>query len=147
MRKELIALREKMESYGFDAYMIPTSDFHQSEYVHAHFKCREFVSGFTGSAGTLIVTMEDACLWTDGRYFLQAAAQLEGSGIRLMKMGVEGVPTIVEYLEDVLDDDDKPTGAKKVEFTVDSYMEAFYYMEAGKALADQGFTVTAVLAS
>ena len=105
MRKELIALREKMKAYGFDAYMIPTSDYHQSEYVHDHFKCREFVSGFTGSAGTLIVTMEDACLWTDGRYFLQAAAQLEGSGIRLMKMGVEGVPTIVEYLEDVLDDD------------------------------------------
>ena len=105
MRKELIALREKMKSYGFDAYMIPTSDFHQSEYVHAHFKCREFVSGFTGSAGTLVVTIDEACLWTDGRYFLQAAAQLEGSGIRLMKMGVEGVPTIVEYLEDVLDDD------------------------------------------
>lgn len=105
MRKELISLREKMRSYGFDAYMIPTSDFHQSEYVHDHFKCREFVSGFTGSAGTLVVTLEDACLWTDGRYFLQAAAQLEGSGIRLMKMGVEGVPTIVEYLEDVLDDD------------------------------------------
>ena len=105
MRKELIALREKMKAYGFDAYMIPTSDYHQSEYVHDHFKCREFVSGFTGSAGTLIVTMENACLWTDGRYFLQATAQLEGSGIRLMKMGVEGVPTIVEYLEDVLDDD------------------------------------------
>ena len=105
MRKELIALREKMKAYGFDAYMIPTSDYHQSEYVHDHFKCREFVSGFTGSAGTLIVTMENACLWTDGRYLLQATAQLEGSGIRLMKMGVEGVPTIVEYLEDVLDDD------------------------------------------
>ncbi len=105
MRKELIALREKMKTYGFDAYMIPTSDFHQSEYVHDHFKCREFVSGFTGSAGTLVVTMDEACLWTDGRYFLQAVAQLEGSGIRLMKMGVAGVPTIVEYLEDVLDDD------------------------------------------
>ncbi len=105
MRKELIALREKMKSYGFDAYMVPTSDFHQSEYVHDHFKCREYVSGFTGTAGTLIVTMDEACLWTDGRYFLQAAAQLEGSGIRLMKMGVEGVPTVVEYLEDVLGDD------------------------------------------
>ena len=105
MRSEIVALREKMKSYGFDAYMIPTSDYHQSEYVHDHFKCREYISGFTGSAGTLIVTMEDACLWTDGRYFLQAAVQLEGSGIRLMKMGVEGVPTIVEYLEDVLDDD------------------------------------------
>lgn len=102
MRKELIALRKKMKANGFDAYIIPTSDFHQSEYVHNHFKCREFVSGFTGSAGTLVVTMDDARLWTDGRYFLQAAAQLEGSGIRLMKMGQEDVPTVVEYLEDVL---------------------------------------------
>lgn len=105
MRKELIALRKKMEANGFDAYMIPTSDFHQSEYVHDHFKCREFVSGFTGSAGTLVVTMDDARLWTDGRYFLQAAAQLEGSGISLIKMGQDGVPTIIEYLEDVLGDD------------------------------------------
>lgn len=105
MRRELIALREKMKACGFDAYMIPTSDFHQSEYVHDHFKCREFISGFTGSAGTLIVTIDEACLWTDGRYFLQAAAQLQDSGIKLMKMGVEGVPTILEYLEDVLGDD------------------------------------------
>lgn len=105
MRRELIALREKMKACGFDAYMIPTSDFHQSEYVHDHFKCREFISGFTGSAGTLIVTIDEACLWTDGRYFLQAAAQLQDSGIKLMKMGVEGVPTILEYLEDVLGND------------------------------------------
>ncbi len=104
MKKELIELREKMKANGFDAYMIPTSDFHQSEYVHDHFKCRELVSGFTGSAGTLVVTMDEALLWTDGRYFLQAADQLEGSGIRLMKMGQEGVPTVVEYLEDVLSD-------------------------------------------
>ena len=103
MKKELITLRKKMQSYGFDAYMIPTSDFHQSEYVHDHFKCREYISGFTGSAGTLVVTMDDARLWTDGRYFLQAAAQLEGSGITLMKIGQEGVPTIVEYLESILD--------------------------------------------
>lgn len=103
MRNELIALRKKMKANGFDAYMIPTSDFHQSEYVHDHFKCREFISGFTGSAGTLVVTMDEALLWTDGRYFLQAASQLEGSGISLMKMGQEGVPTVVEYLESVLD--------------------------------------------
>ena len=103
MRKEIISLRERMKANGFDAYMIPTSDFHQSEYVHDHFKCREFISGFTGSAGTLVVTMDEALLWTDGRYFLQAASQLEGSGISLMKMGQEGVPTVVEYLEDVLD--------------------------------------------
>lgn len=104
MRKELISLREKMKAHGFDAYMIPTTDFHQSEYVHDHFKCREFVSGFTGSAGTLIVTMDEAGLWTDGRYFLQAEAQLEGSGIELMKMNQPGVPTIIEYLETVLGD-------------------------------------------
>ncbi len=105
MRKQLIALREKMKARGFDAYMIPTTDFHRSEYVHDHFKCREYVSGFTGSAGTLVVTMDEAKLWTDGRYFLQAAAQLEGSGIELMKMGEPDVPTIVEYLEQVLADD------------------------------------------
>lgn len=110
MRKEITALREKMKLYGFDAYMIPTSDFHQSEYVHDHFKCREYVSGFTGSAGTLIVTMDEARLWTDGRYFLQAAAQLEGSGISLMKMGCEGVPTIIEYLDSVLNDTDSAVG-------------------------------------
>lgn len=105
MKKELITLREKIQSYGFDAYMIPTSDYHHSEYVHDHFKCREYISGFTGSAGTLVVTMDEARLWTDGRYFLQATAQLEGSGILLMKMGQEGVPTIVEYLEKLLGDD------------------------------------------
>ena len=118
MRKEIISLREKMKANGFDAYMIPTSDFHQSEYVHDHFKCREFVSGFTGSAGTLVVTMDEALLWTDGRYFLQAASRLEGSGISLMKMGQEGVPTVVEYLEDVLDadysDDPGSTGDVKI---------------------------------
>ena len=105
MKKDLITLREKIQSYGFDAYMIPTSDYHHSEYVHDHFKCREYISGFTGSAGTLVVTMDEARLWTDGRYFLQATAQLEGSGILLMKMGQEGVPTIVEYLEKLLGDD------------------------------------------
>ncbi len=102
MKKELVLLREKMKAYGFDAYIVPTSDFHQSEYVHDYFKCREFVSGFTGSAGTLVVTMDDACLWTDGRYFLQAEQQLTGSGIRLMKMGQEDVPTVAEYLETAL---------------------------------------------
>lgn len=102
MRKELQALREKMKTHGFDAYLIPTTDFHRSEYVHDHFKFREYVSGFNGSAGTLVVTMDEAKLWTDGRYFLQAAAQLEGSGIDLMKMGEPDVPTIVEYLYNVL---------------------------------------------
>ena len=67
-----------------DAYLVVTADFHESEYVGEFFKCRKFLTGFTGSAGTAVVTMDEACLWTDGRYFVQAAAQLAGSGIRLM---------------------------------------------------------------
>lgn len=91
-----------MSEHNIDAYIIQTNDFHGSEYINDHFKCREFMSGFTGSAGTLIVTKEDALLWTDGRYFLQAAAQLDGSGITLMKSGEPGVPTITEYLQKTL---------------------------------------------
>ena len=75
-----------------------------SEYVCDYFKCRQYISGFTGSAGTLLVTLKEAKLWTDGRYFLQAAEQLEGTDISLMKSGEEGVPTIQEYLADSLQD-------------------------------------------
>ena len=82
MAHPLQALRDVMAEYHIDAYLIPTADFHGSEYVGAHFACREYLSGFTGSAGTLLVFANWAGLWTDGRYFLQAAQQLEGSGIR-----------------------------------------------------------------
>ena len=99
MRKELTALRQAMKKQNIDAYLIPTTDFHGSEYVNPYFKCREFLSGFTGSAGTLLVTADWAGLWTDGRYFLQAEQQLSGSGIQLMREREEGVPTIAEYLE------------------------------------------------
>ena len=75
MKRELELLREKMRETGVDACLIPTSDFHGSEYVGDYFKCREYISGFTGSAGTLVVTLDEAGLWTDGRYFLQAAKQ------------------------------------------------------------------------
>ncbi len=102
MREQVTELRKLMKEEGIDVYLIPTSDFHGSEYVGDYFKCREYVSGFTGSAGTLLVSAEDACLWTDGRYFIQAAGQLEGSGIRLMKMGEPGVPTLSAYLQRVL---------------------------------------------
>ncbi len=88
------ALRARMRDAQVSLYLVPTSDFHGSEYVGEHFKCREYLSGFTGSAGTLLVGLEEAWLWTDGRYFLQAARQLEGSGITLMRMGEEGVPTL-----------------------------------------------------
>lgn len=95
-------LRELMKEQGLDAYLIPTSDFHESEYVGEHFKCRRFLTGFTGSAGTAVVTKDQAGVWTDGRYFVQAAKELEGSGFKLYKMGQEGVPTVEEYLEEML---------------------------------------------
>lgn len=95
-------LRKLMEERNMDAYIIPSADNHQSEYVGEHFKARAFISGFTGSAGTVIVTKEDAGLWTDGRYFIQAEKQLEGSGIRLFRMAEPGVPTKEEFLASVL---------------------------------------------
>ncbi len=100
MREELIALRAEMKKENIDWYVIPTTDPHGSEYVNDHYKCRAFVSGFTGSAGTLLVGEEEAYLWTDGRYFLQAGSQLAGSGITLMKMGEPGVPTLIDFLKE-----------------------------------------------
>ena len=87
MREQLASLRKCMKQHQVDACLIPTGDFHGSEYVGEYFKTREYISGFTGSAGTLLVFSNWAGLWTDGRYFLQAERQLAGSGIRLMKSG------------------------------------------------------------
>ncbi len=98
MAHPLQALRDVMAEHHIDAYLIPTADFHGSEYVGDYFACREYLSGFTGSAGTLLVFPHWAGLWTDGRYFLQAEEQLAGSGIRLMKQGQPGVPTIEAFL-------------------------------------------------
>ncbi len=100
--KRIGQLRRRLAGARADAVLIPTSDYHNSEYVSDHFKTREFFSGFTGSAGTLAVTAGEACLWTDGRYFVQAGHELEGSGVRLMKMQEPGVPTTLEYLCDNL---------------------------------------------
>ena len=97
--ERLKQLRALMAQHGMDAYYIPSSDFHDSEYVDPYFKCREFISGFTGSAGTMVVTKDFSGLWTDGRYFVQAAKELAGTGVTLMKMGQEGVPTVEEYLQ------------------------------------------------
>jgi Xaa-Pro aminopeptidase len=106
MVKERIQhLRALMAENQMDAYIIPTSDFHESEYVGDYFKARKYMSGFTGSAGTLIVTLTQAGLWTDGRYFLQAARQLADTGITLYKMGEEGVPSIEEFLQENLPQD------------------------------------------
>ena len=100
--ERLAALRSLMKERGIDAWLAPTDDFHSSEYVGEHFACRRFITGFTGSAGTAVIMADQAGLWTDGRYFLQAQRQLEGSGITLYKMGEEGVPTIEEFLENEL---------------------------------------------
>ena len=102
---KLEKLRNLMSEAGIDYYVIPTDDFHASEYVGDYFRAREYVSGFSGSAGTLLVGKEFAGLWTDGRYFLQASLELAGSDIELMKMGVEGVPTLTEYLTEHLTKD------------------------------------------
>lgn len=96
--ERLEKLRVLMAERDIDAYLVPTSDFHESEYVGHYFKCREFITGFTGSAGTAVITKDRAALWTDGRYFVQAGSQLAGTTVTLQKMGQEGVPSIEEYL-------------------------------------------------
>lgn len=102
VKQRIEKLRELMKENNIDLYVVPTSDFHQTEYVGEHFKARKFITGFTGSAGTAIITLEEARLWTDGRYFTQAEKQLEGSGVELMKMAEPGVPTINEYLKNTI---------------------------------------------
>lgn len=101
----LEALRDLMRSKHIDAVIIPGTDPHQSEYPSEHWKFRDYVSGFTGSNGTAVVTLDDARLWTDSRYFLQAAEQLEGSGFTLHKENIPGEPTVLEWLGEVLDED------------------------------------------
>lgn len=98
IKERLIKLREVMRKAGIDYYMIPTADFHNSEYVNDYFKVREYFCGFTGSNGTLLVWQEGAGLWTDGRYFIQAEGELSGTGVTLFRMAEEGVPTLYEYL-------------------------------------------------
>lgn len=98
MNEKLDALRASMKAHKIDAYLVPTTDFHGSEYVNDYFKCRKYLSGFTGSNGTLLITQTDARLWTDSRYFIQAPKQLKGSGISMMKCQQPGVPEIPEYL-------------------------------------------------
>ena len=102
INKRIQMLRQKMAERGITIYVVPTSDFHESEYVGDYFKARKFITGFTGSAGTAVITMDQAGLWTDGRYFIQAAAQLANSEVKLFKMGEENVPTVIEFIRDHL---------------------------------------------
>lgn len=105
--EKLENLRNKMKANNVQAYIICTEDYHGSEYAGDYFKEREYMSGFTGSAGTLVILYDEAALWTDGRYFLQAEDELSGSTIKLMKMFQTGVPAIEEYLYDKLSDSDR----------------------------------------
>lgn len=102
VKEKIDKLRQLMKENRMDAYIIPSFDAHQSEYVAEHWKSRQWISGFTGSAGTVVVTLEEAGLWTDGRYYIQAEKQLQGSEIRLFKMMEPGVPSYAEWLKSVL---------------------------------------------
>ena len=102
IKDRLTSLRRLMERDEIDYYLITSDDYHASEYVHDYFKSRCYMSGFTGSAGTLVIGRSWAGLWTDGRYFIQAASQLEGTGIELFKSGMPGVPSIREHLASVM---------------------------------------------
>ncbi|MCM1102297.1 MAG: aminopeptidase P family protein [Clostridium sp.] len=104
IQDRLAALREKMRENAMDYYLMPTADFHGSEYVSDYFKVREYFSNFTGSNGTLLVWQGGAGLWTDGRYFIQAQQELEGTGVELFRMMEEGVPDIGEFLADRMRD-------------------------------------------
>ena len=99
MKKEITQLQQKMAEMSIDYYLVPTSDYHHSEYISNYFKCREYLSGFTGSAGTLLVSQTQAWLWADGRYHIQAQQELTGTGIHLMKDGLTGVPTLSDFLK------------------------------------------------
>jgi Xaa-Pro aminopeptidase len=102
IQERLAKLRAQMQKRGISVYVVPTADFHESEYVGEHFKARKYITGFSGSAGTAVITMTEAGLWTDARYFVQAAKQLEGTTVTLYRMKEEGVPTVNEYITDTL---------------------------------------------
>ena len=120
IRQRIAALRDYMRREGLAAFIIPSNDPHQSEYVAPHWEARKWISGFTGSAGTVVVTQGEAGLWTDSRYFLQAADQLQGSGIDLYKEGLAGTPSIAQFLKERL----KPGECVGVDGTVFSAAEA-----------------------
>ena len=134
IQERLNSLRTLMRERGMDAYLVPTADFHESEYVGDYFKCRSFMTGFTGSAGTLVVTLEDAALWVDGRYFVQAGNQLKGSSVRLMKMGEEGVPEISDFIIDTV----KEGGCLGFDGRV---VDSFTGLELEKRLDEKGASV------
>ena len=100
-------LRREMDAEGIDIYIVPTADYHHSEYVGEYFKARQFLTGFTGSAGTAVITTNAGGVWTDSRYFLQAEEQLNGTGLKLFKERLPETPSISEWLVEILQKGDK----------------------------------------
>ena len=146
IQNRLQALRNLMKENGIDYYMMPTADFHNSEYVNDYFKVREYFSNFTGSNGTLLVWQDGAGLWTDGRYFIQAEKELAGTTVKLFRMLDEGVPTIEEFLQDQMKEGQtlgfdgrviSTMDGKKYEEKLDSKQIKFAY---AKDLADEIWT-------
>lgn len=119
----LARLRELMKREHLSAFIFPSTDAHQSEYVADHWRGREWISGFNGSAGTAVVTMKSAALWTDSRYFLAAEEQLEGTEYQLMRLKMEGTPTIAEWLGKELQDVQSP------EVGLDGMVNSYNYVK------------------
>lgn len=133
IKERLAALREEMRREHLAAYIFPTTDPHNSEYTANHWKGREWISGFNGSAGTAVVTLHSAALWTDSRYFIAARQQLEGTEYQLMRLKTEGTPTIAEWLgKELADNDDKEVGIDGMTST------ANYVEELISSLRQQG---------
>ena len=128
MRQQIEDLRKLMREYGICAYYVPSGDPHGSEYVNDHYKTCEFLSGLLAENETLIVTEDGAWIWTDGRFFLQADRELAGSGIELMKMGAEGVPTALEFLKKLAEEflAAHDNGRYVIGFDGDTVPAAFY---------------------
>ena len=135
--RRIECLRREMACEGIDIYIVPSADCHGSEYVGDYFKIRQYLTGFTGSAGTAVFTRDKAGLWTDGRYYIQAEEQLKGSGIHLYRMGGPDTETIEEFLEKEL-----PAGGvigfdgKVTELTVGDKYKEIAERKGGHVLAD-----------
>lgn len=130
IRNELIQLRELMNQKNFDYILILSDDFHASEYPASYFRVRELISGFTGSAGYLLISKDDAFLWTDGRYFLQANQQLKDSGIKLMKLGID------QSLNQILEQLYQENQVLAFDFKCVNYAKAMYFVSKGIKITD-----------
>ena len=133
IKEKIEQLRNLMRERGLEAYIVPSSDPHQSEYVAEHYAARTFITGFTGSAGTAVVTLKEAGLWTDGRYFIQAESELKDTGVTLFRMGESGVPTVEGFLKEALNKGAKVAFDGKV-ISVD------YFRGLQKALESKEFS-------